>query len=153
MCTLALMSLMWGDPHILEFNNSQYAYDKYKLKLEPIPQDVGIGPREIKSSENIPALPREYFNSCSNINISPLIEKIEIALLNSKNAIIELDRTFPLNDQNTFELLQKNISFIKRNISKDDLETIDNRFPIEKLKYSKDLLKDINILNHYIYYK
>ena len=47
------MSLMWGDPHILEFNNSQYAYDKYKLKLEPIPQDVGIGPREIKSSENI----------------------------------------------------------------------------------------------------
>ena len=153
MCTLALMSLMWGDPHILEFNNSQYAYDKYKLKLEPIPQDVGIGPREIKSSENIPALPREYFNSCSNINISPLIEKIEIALLNSKNAIIELDRTFPLNDQNTFELLQKNISFIKRNISKDDLETIDNRFPIEKLKYSKDLLKDINILKHYIYYK
>ena len=73
--------------------------------------------------------------------------------MNSKNAIIELDRTFPLNDQNTFELLQKNISFIKRNISKDDLETIDNRFPIEKLKYSKDLLKDINILNHYIYYK
>lgn len=153
MCTLALMTIMWGDPHILEFNNTQYAFDKYRLKLVPIPQDVGIGPKKIKSINEISQLPRIYLESCKSVDIYSIIDEIETALLNSKNEITKLNKTFPLNKQNIFNLLHENILFMKKQLHKKNLKLLENRYPIKELVYNKELLKDVRILNHYFYFK
>ena len=146
MCTLALLSIIWGSSHVLELNNTQYTYHKYFRKIYPIPQDVAASPRKINEKSDIAKITRLYQHSCSKISDkSSLINKIKIAIQNSTKEIKLLEQTFPMNRKLRFDILYENINFLNK-YKGNFIGLIDDRFPIEKITYNKKVLKKIDIV-------
>jgi hypothetical protein len=147
MCTLALLSIVWGSSHVLELNNTQYTYQKYSRKITPIPQDVAASPRKINEKSDIAKITRLYQHSCSKVSDkSFLLNKIKIAIKNSIEEIKLLEKTFPMNRKLGFDILYENINFLNK-YSGNFIEVIDDRFPIEKIIYNKKVLKKMDIFN------
>ncbi len=147
MCSLALLSIIWGSSHVLELNNTQYAYNIYSRKISPIPQDVAATPRKINNKKDIAQITRLYLNSCSKIkNKNILLKKIELAVKKSQAKIKYLQQQFPVNNKIDVNVLYQNINFLLQNMD-DSLILIDDRFPISKIQYDKNILDRLDIFN------
>ena len=147
MCSLAILSIIWGSSHVLELNNTQYAYNIYSRKISPIPQDVATSPKKINNKNDISQITRLYLDSCSKIeNKNILLEKIKFAIQKSQEKINHLQQQFPVNKKIDINILYQNISFLSQNID-NFLNLIGDRFPITKIKYNKKILDKLNILN------
>ena len=144
MCMLALLSVIWGSSHVLELNNTQYAYNIYSRKIVPIPQDVAFFPKRL--SNNVPEITRLYAMSCSKIkDKNILLDKIKVAIQNSSEKINHLEKQFPINRNFNKKVLYQNINFLKNNVNY--LKIFDDRFPIKKIIYPKKALKKLDLLN------
>ena len=151
MCTLAILSIIWGSSHVLELNNTQYAYNIYSRKISPIPQDVASSLHKITDINNIPPITRLYFNSCSKVeNKKNILNEIKFAIKKSKKKLTLLQLQFPMNRKLKTNILFENINFLERNIN-NFLKIIENRLPIKKEVYKPKILEKINIFNiHFI---
>ena len=150
MCTLAILSIIWGSSHVLELNNTQYAYDIYSRKISPIPQDVASSVRMITDIEDISPVTRLYFNSCSKVeNKKNILNKIKFAIQKSQNKLNLLQLQFPMNRKLNTEVLYKNINFLEININ-NFLKIVNDRLPIKKEIYNEEILKKINIFNVHV---
>lgn len=153
MCTLAILSIIWGSSHVLELNNTQYEFNIYSRKISPIPQDVASSPIKIKDLKDITPITRLYFNSCSKVeNKRKLLSQIRLAVQNSEKKIDLLELQFPMNTKFKTQTIFENISFIEKNIN-NFLKIIKNKFPIKKEIYNKEILERIDIFNIHFFRK
>ena len=147
MCSLAILSIIWGSSHVLELNNTQYAYNIYSRKISPIPQDVASSPKKINNKNDIPQITRLYMHSCSKIkNKNILLKKIKFAIQKSRGKINYLQKQFPVNNKIDIDVLYQNINFLSQNID-NYLNLIGDRFPIPQIKYNRKILDKLSILN------